>query len=63
MIVEKIEKSRIKKIIGKGENDASEKPVNTDNKGVEGKKIDPDKLKIIKSGLQEILTLLDKNGK
>jgi DNA-binding transcriptional MerR regulator len=63
MIVEKIEKSRIKKIIGEGENNKTETPVNTDNKRVEGKKVDHEKLKIIKSGLEEILTLLNKNGK
>lgn len=63
MIVEKIEKSRIKKIIGEKEENAGETPVNTVKKNVNDKKIDHEKLKIIKSGLQEILTLLNKNGK
>jgi DNA-binding transcriptional MerR regulator len=63
MIVEKIEKSQIKKIIGEDENTTPEIPVNPDNKGAGSNKINHEKLQIIKSGLEEILTLLNKNGK
>ncbi len=61
MIVEKMEKSRIKKIIGQeGGEDSMEEPV---EKGVGTGKINADKLKNIKTGLEEILTILNKNGK
>jgi len=60
IIVEKMEKSRIKEIIGEGGGRLIEKPV---DKEVENKKIDSDKLKNIKNGLEEILTILNKNGK
>jgi DNA-binding transcriptional MerR regulator len=61
MIVEKMEKSRIKKIIGQeGKGNSMEEPV---EKGVETGKINADKLKNIKTGLEEILTILNKNGK
>ena len=60
MIIEKMEKSRVKEIIGEGGGRLIEKSV---DKEVENKKIDSDKLKNIKSGLKEILTILKKNGK
>jgi len=60
MIVEKVDKSKIKKIIAESGGNSVEDPL---EKGVEGKKPDAGKLKIIRSGLEEILTILDKNGK
>ena len=60
MIVEKMEKARIKKIIGEARGEFVREPV---GKGVENKEIDSDKLKNIKNGLEEILTILKKNGK
>ena len=60
MIVEKMEKSRIKEIIGEGGGMFIEKPV---DKEVGNKKIGSDKLKNLKNGLEEILTILKKNGK
>ena len=60
MIVEKVDKSKIKKIIAESGGNSVENPL---EKGTEGKKPDAGKLKIIRSGLEEILTILDKNGK
>lgn len=60
MIVEKKDKSEIKKIIVGDGGNPDEKPV---EKRSAGKKPDADKLKIIRSGLEEILTILEKNGK
>lgn len=61
MIVEKMEKSRIKKIIDQEDGRNSiKKPV---EKGEDTGKINADKLKNIKTGLEEILTILNKNGK
>lgn len=60
MIVEKIDKSKIKKIIGGTGENTNENPV---EKRVTAKKPDAGKLKIIRSGLEEILTILEKNGK
>ena len=61
MIVEKMEKSRIKKIIDQEDGGNSiKKPV---EKGEDTGKINVDKLKNIKTGLEEILTILNKNGK
>lgn len=60
MIEKKMEKSEVKKIIG--ENNGN----NTETAVVERKtaaKPNDDTLKIIRSGLQEILTLLSKDGK
>lgn len=60
MIVEKMEKSSIKKIIGETNGDSIE---NTHGNREKSQKIRTEKLKIIRTGLEEILTLLDKNGK
>jgi DNA-binding transcriptional MerR regulator len=61
MIVEKMEKSRIKKIMDQERGGNSiKKPV---EKGKESGKINANKLKNIKTGLEEILTILNKNGK
>ncbi len=60
MIVEKMEKSRIKKIIAEIDGDSIE---NNHENRVKNQKIKIEKLKMIRTGLEEILTLLDKNGK
>jgi DNA-binding transcriptional MerR regulator len=60
MIVEKMEKSNIKKIIAETNVNSIE---NNREHSVKSHKIKVDKLKIIRTGLEEILTLLDKNGK
>ncbi|MDQ1351558.1 MAG: hypothetical protein QG657_1862 [Acidobacteriota bacterium] len=60
MIVEKMEKSSIKKIIRETNGDSIE---NNHDKRVMSQKIRAEKLKMIRTGLEEILTLLDKNGK
>jgi DNA-binding transcriptional MerR regulator len=66
MIVEKIEKTKIKNLI-KAELDISgtysERNSNNGNFAAETQNIPKDKLKIIKHHLQEILTILDKNDK
>ena len=66
MIVEKIEKSKIKNLI-KAELDISgtysEGNSNNENFAAGTQNIPKDKLKIIKHHLQEILTILDKNDK
>ncbi|MCU0288297.1 MAG: MerR family transcriptional regulator [Acidobacteria bacterium] len=60
MIVEKIEKSKIKKIIEETLADFNEdlhrKTIKSQNKNAE-------KIKMIRVGLEEILTILNKNGK
>ncbi len=56
LIVEKLEKSRIKKII---ENDYG----NYNDNITDSTKLSADKLKTIKTSLKEILTIIDKNGK
>ncbi|UCH92983.1 MAG: MerR family transcriptional regulator [Candidatus Aminicenantes bacterium] len=66
LIVEKIEKSKIKEMLNRepdipGVN--SEKINNNRDFGAEIQNIPLDKLKIIKHHLQEILTILDKNDK
>jgi len=60
MIVEKMEKSGIKKIISETKGNSIE---NNHENSVKSQKINADKLKMIRTGLEEILTLLDKNGK
>lgn len=60
MIVEKMEKSSIKKIIGEKSADSIE---NNHEKRIKSHNIRAEKLKMIRTGLEEILTLLDKNGK
>ena len=60
MIVEKMEKSNIKKMIGEKNGDSIE---NNHDKSVISQKVRSEKLKMIRTGLEEILTLLDKNGK
>lgn len=60
MIIEKMEKVRVKKILREGNSISIEDSV---EKRVENNKNNADKLKFIKSGLEEILTILDKNGK
>lgn len=60
MIVEKMEKSEIKKIIREANGHSIE---NNHEKRIKSQKIMTEKLKIIRTGLEEILTLLDKNGK
>jgi len=56
LIVEKLEKSRIKKII---KNDYG----NYNDNITDSTKLSADKLKTIKTSLKEILTIIDKNGK
>lgn len=60
MIVDKMEKSSIKKMIGEKRGDSIE---NNHDKSVNSQKVKAEKLKMIRIGLEEILTLLDKNGK
>lgn len=60
MIVEKIEKSRIKKIIEETYENTNE---NASGKGIKNQKTNAQKIKMIRSGLEEILTILNKNGK
>lgn len=60
MIVEKIDKTKIKKILIEENGNPPEEP---ERKSIEDKKPDAGALKIIRTGLEEILTLLDKNGK
>jgi DNA-binding transcriptional MerR regulator len=60
MIVDKMEKSSIKKMIGEKNGDSIE---NNHDKSVISQKVRSEKLKMIRTGLEEILTLLDKNGK
>ncbi|MCX6583662.1 MAG: MerR family transcriptional regulator [Candidatus Aminicenantes bacterium] len=59
MIVEKMEKSSIKKIIAETNGNSIE---NNHENSVKSHNLKADKLKIIRTGLEEILTLLDKNG-
>jgi DNA-binding transcriptional MerR regulator len=56
LIVEKLEKSRIKEII---KNDYG----NYNDNITDSTKMSADKLKTIKTSLKEILTIIDKNGK
>jgi DNA-binding transcriptional MerR regulator len=56
LIVEKLEKSRIKKIIKNGYG-------NYNDNITDSTKLSTDKLKTIKTSLKEILTIIDKNGK
>jgi DNA-binding transcriptional MerR regulator len=66
MIVEKIEKSKIKKLLIAEQGIAgtySEGTSNNANSAAETQNIPNDKLKIINRHLQEILTILDKNDK
>ena len=56
LIVEKLGKSRIKKIIKNGYGNYNEN-IN------DSTKLSTDKLKTIKTSLKEILTIIDKNGK
>ena len=62
MIIEKMEKSRVKKILAETNGGANsiENPV---EKRIETKKINNRHLEIIRKELQDILTILDKNGK
>jgi DNA-binding transcriptional MerR regulator len=60
MIVEKIDKNRIKKILSEESGDSIEEP---ERKSITENKTDIEALKIIRTGLEEILTILDKNGK
>jgi hypothetical protein len=60
MIVDKMEKSSIKKMIGENWGDSIE---NNHDKSINSQKVKAEKLKMIRTGLEEILTLLDKNGK
>ncbi|MFC2146821.1 MerR family transcriptional regulator [Acidobacteriota bacterium] len=66
MIVEKIEKSKIKNLLKEEQGIPgaySEGSSNNVNFAVDTQNIPKDKLKIIKRHLQEILTILDKNDK
>ena len=66
MIVEKIEKSKIKNLLITEQGFSgtySERNSNNANFSEEAQNIPQDKLKIIKRHLQEILTILDKNDK
>ncbi|HLP60404.1 MAG TPA: MerR family transcriptional regulator [Candidatus Deferrimicrobium sp.] len=60
MIVEKIEKSRIKKII---EETIGNSGGNLHREEVKGQNKNAEKIKMIRAGLEEILTILNKNGK
>lgn len=60
MIVEKIDKSTIKKIIGETiENSGKDDHVER----IKSQKSNAEKIKMIRAGLEEILTILNKNGK
>lgn len=61
MIVEKIDKSKIKKIISDETNENSGK--NAGVKRVKSQKANAEKIKMIREGLEEILTILNKHGK
>lgn len=66
MVVEKIEKSKIKNLLQAEQGipgTYSEKSSNNGHFAAETQNIPKDKLKIIKRHLQEILTILDKNDK
>jgi DNA-binding transcriptional MerR regulator len=66
MIVEKIEKSKIKNLLNAEQGipgTYGEESSNNANFAAEPQNIPKDKLKIIKQHLQEILTILDKNDK
>ena len=65
MIVEKIEKAKIKEMMIKGreEHDDANPVSNNADSPREMKTIRADQLKIIKQSLHEILTILDKNDK
>ena len=60
MIVEKIDKTRIKKILSEENGNSREE---AERKSFTEKKNNIEVVKIIRSGLEEILTILNKNGK